>query len=57
MEFCHGLESSEQPLAHDNLCNEAMSKKHICLMAEGSRTERFMPTNKASCIINLFDRL
>lgn len=40
-----------------SLCSEAMFKKHIHLMAEGNGTERSMPTNKASCIINFCDRL
>lgn len=29
VEFCHGLGASEQPLAHDSLCREAMSKKPV----------------------------
>lgn len=54
MEFCHDLGSFEQPLAHDSLCSEAISKKHIHLMAEGSGTERSMPTNKASWKLTSF---
>lgn len=55
-EFCHGL-GSILWAAHDSLCSEAMSKKHVHLMAERRGTERSMPTNKASCIINCFNRI